>query len=207
MLPLAHAGIPLGAAWLWHSVASRPALSDRGCQVSEKNNANHVSGSSGNPSHAFSLVERLDYRFLLLGALLPDLLDKLVGQVLLADTFSNGRIVGHTMLFVVLILAFGIWLRVWRGSAGLIWLSFGCLAHLVLDEIWLTPQTFLWPLYGWSFERLDLSNWVQGMVTALVTMPKVFIPEIIGAMVLVAFLVKLLRSGQVRVFFRTGLVA
>ncbi len=47
--------------------------------------------------------EKIDYRFLIVGAILPDLIDKPIGQYIFVSTFSNGRIFGHTILFVLLL--------------------------------------------------------------------------------------------------------
>ena len=63
-------------------------------------------------------------------------------------------------------------------------LVLGTGGHLVLDSMWLTPRTLLWPAYGLAFERVDLTNWAQGLLHGLVTSPAVYVPEIIRAIVL-----------------------
>jgi len=65
--------------------------------------------------------------------------------------------------------------------------------HLILDQMWLTPQTLLWPVYGSAFPKVDLSCWLENIFIALRTVPSVYIPEIIGALVLGIFLRQLMR--------------
>ena len=97
--------------------------------------------------------------------MLPDLIDKPMGQFLFQDTFSNGRIFGHTLLFSALILIASIILYYSRRrSTGLLCLPFGSIMHLILDGMWLTPSTLLWPLYGWQFEKVDLSGGIEARV-------------------------------------------
>ena len=49
-------------------------------------------------------------KYLVIGALLPDLIDKPLGRVIFASTIANGRIVGHTLLFSIFILLMGLYL-------------------------------------------------------------------------------------------------
>ncbi len=49
----------------------------------------------------------IDPRYLAIGALLPDLIDKPIGRVIFASTLANGRIIGHTLLFTLLIALTG----------------------------------------------------------------------------------------------------
>ena len=84
MLIFGHAGITLGAAVIVSSVAY-----NRKSQDVEKR------------SNLSSLPAYLDIRLLLIGSLLPDIIDKPVGQLIFRETFSNGRIFSHTLLFLL----------------------------------------------------------------------------------------------------------
>ena len=97
----------------------------------------------------------IDYRLILLGSMLPDIIDKPLG-IWLLDT---GRSIGHTLVFGSVLVAAGFTLYAWRCSTGLLGLSFASVIHLVLDQMWLAPRTLLWPAYGWSFERGDVEEW------------------------------------------------
>ena len=48
--------------------------------------------SRGVESWLTSLADRIDIRLLLIGSLLPDIVDKPVGYFFFRDTFSNGKI-------------------------------------------------------------------------------------------------------------------
>jgi inner membrane protein len=77
--------------------------------------------------------------------------------------------------------------------------------HLLLDQMWLDPRTLLWPIYGLTFERADLTNWAQNILSALFSDPAVYVPEIVGGgLILVVFSVRLIRNKEVRRFFRYG---
>jgi len=213
MFIFAHAGIALGTAVLLNAALSRRRISSnevnglepRTGSLSEKRSPKTYSQSRAT-TWLTSLANRVDIRVLLIGSLLPDIIDKPIGQYLFRDTFSNGRIFSHTLLFLTLISLGGL-LVYWRGrKTWLLALAFGTLIHLVLDVMWLTPRTFLWPLYGFSFGRIDLSHWIQDMLDGLLNQPVVVLPELAGAIVIGWFLWLLFRRGTVRAFLRSGRV-
>ena len=205
MLIFAHTGIPLSVAWLSHkAILQARHGSTAKPKVSRANSASAVDCLLDNRSGTDSLASRLDYRLMLLGSVLPDLIDKPLGIWLLRDTLSNGRVFAHTLLFAVLLMAVGIYVYIGRRKVNLLCLSFGNIAHLGLDEMWLDRGTFFWPLYDWSFERTDVSHWLDSIVVSLRTEPGVYIPEILGAPLLSIFLVSIIRKGKLYPFFRTG---
>ena len=61
-------------------------------------------------------------------------------------------------------------------------------------------------LYGFAFEKADLTHWAQNVSRALLTNPSVYIPEIVGAGILLWFALKLLRRREVYAFIRSGQV-
>lgn len=92
-------------------------------------------------------------RYLVIGAILPDLIDKPIGEVIFASTFSSGRIVGHTLLFSLLLFLIGLYMYERRRDIRVLSLASGSFLHLFEDRMVSDPQTFLWPLFGWSFPR------------------------------------------------------
>ena len=162
MLIFGHTGLTLGAAVVLNSVLGKrdhPAIRVNGlkgqCQPSLR--MPPAQNSISVNSWLYSLANRIDIRLLLIGSLLPDIIDKPVGQFFFRDTFSNGRIFCHTLLFLILISLGGLYLYYNRKKTWLLVLSFGTFTHLILDAMWRTPRTLLWPLYGLSFERVDLN--------------------------------------------------
>ena len=84
----------------------------------------------------------LDYRLVMLGAVLP------VGEVLL-----GGPRLAHTLLFAVVLLCV-VMLATRRRRLlrrRLISLPIGILMHLVLDGVWALADVFWWPAFGWGF--------------------------------------------------------
>ncbi len=79
-----------------------------------------------------------------LGAVLPDLIDKPLGLLFL----SYGRTFAHSLAFAVLLLALGAFLY-WRTRSPLgIALAAGVLSHQVLDLMWMEPAAWFWPFSG-----------------------------------------------------------
>ena len=153
------------------------------------------------------IFSQVDYRLLMLGSLLPDIIDKPLGTWLLRDSISNGRVFTHTLLFTLILAVVGIYLYVGKSRQGVLWLSLGCLTHLCLDQMWLIPRTLLWPAYGWSFQRQDISGWLGNGLSSLARNPGLYIPEIIGAIMLAAFFIDVFRQGKLYSFWKTGKVA
>jgi LexA-binding, inner membrane-associated putative hydrolase len=95
----------------------------------------------------------IDPRFLAIGALLPDLVDKPIGRIIFASSVANGRIIGHTLLFSFLLLLIGLYLYEKRRDIKVVALATGSFFHLFEDQMWAQPRTFFWPLHGLSFPR------------------------------------------------------
>ncbi len=213
MLILGHTGITLGAAVLLNSAlfknrpftmranAPRKQLLDSSQPLLSQH-----STLSSKTSPLTSLATRFDIRLLLIGSLFPDIIDKPVGIYFFRDTFSNGRIFCHTLLFVILIALAGLYLYQSRRKLWLLVFSFGVFSHLVLDQMWLNPRTLFWPLYGFSFEPEDLTDWVLHILRAPVSNPALLVSELIGGAILLWFIALLVRNRTVWAFIKQGKV-
>jgi len=200
MFPLAHLGITFGGTLVLHKAATlavarvpqeKPGVDDAGS----------LPGATAKRFQTRSLATWIDYRLILLGSMLPDIIDKPLGIWL----HISGRALAHTLVFAVVLVAVGFTLFAWRRSTGLLCLSFASGIHLVLDEMWLTPSTLLWPAYGWSFAPGDSSEWWIRWLNSLVANPDAYVPEITGGLLLGAFFFYLLiRRGRLYKFVRTG---
>lgn len=107
---------------------------------------------------------RIDYRVVMLGSILPDLIDKPIGRIFFQSYFQTSRLFGHTFLFDV-VLVLGIQL-VLRGKTARRWfvLPIGSLIHLALDSMWNLPVTLFWPLFGTRFPPEPAANyWLEVM--------------------------------------------
>lgn len=138
----------------------------------------------------------LDYRFVVVGALLPDIIDKPVGLYLLGEVFHSGRIMGHTLLFALMLLGLGLW-RYRRGNVVLLSLGIGTLLHLVLDEMWRQPVVLWWPVLGWSLVGNWTGDFLHAMWLAFQT-PYVLATEALGGLILAPFMWRVLRGLQRR---------
>ena len=197
VLLFGHLGITLAAGMLAKgALIKKPALE-------VKNRA-----PAGRPSSLALIRNHIDYRVLLIGSLLPDLIDKPLGDIFLYNVFQNGKIFGHTLVLNILLAALAIYaLKKWRHT-WLLALSFGSMLHLILDMMWLNSQTLLWPLYGWSFAKVDsvdFFGWLPTMFHYLTTDAMVYVPEIIGFTILAGFAARLIQKKQVYAFIRSGI--
>ena len=148
---------------------------------------------------------RLDYRIILSGSLLPDVIDKPLGLFLLPNLLDfNGRTIGHTLVFNLVLLAIGVLILKARGHYTLLVLALSSSGHLLLDQMWHTPQTLFWPFLGWGFPPgvPDLNDWMMFQLTA----QWLSIPEVIGLLVLAGFAIQMSRLRAIGVFFKTGTV-
>ncbi|WP_292366579.1 MULTISPECIES: metal-dependent hydrolase [unclassified Methanoculleus] len=116
-----------------------------------------------------AIARHLDDRrligFCALGAVLPDLLDKPVGHVLLGGSLNSGRIFGHGLLFLTLLLMAGIVLERRRQSFALLAVAGGVLSHQVLDAMWAMPVTWYFPLLG-PYEPYEFNDYFGNAILA-----------------------------------------
>jgi hypothetical protein len=92
---------------------------------------------------------RIDYRYILAGAVLPDVVDGVLNLAWLHE--PAGRSVAHSLLAVnVVAVVVLVGLRGERRLA-VFGLAVGWLLHLVGDGMWQAPRTFYWPAFGSDF--------------------------------------------------------
>jgi membrane-bound metal-dependent hydrolase YbcI (DUF457 family) len=134
-----------------------------------------------------------DMRWLLAGAVLPDLIDKPIGQVLLKSSFENGRIFGHTFILALALFIAGTYQWKRRGDSRVLLLAFGVASHLILDRVWAEPTTALWPSMGPFLHHPSMQT-ITEQILEYVRDPVFWVSELSGA----AFLVFSLRYLGVR---------
>ena len=124
----------------------------------------------------------LDYRLVILGSLLPDIIDKPIGYIIFQKYYENGWIYGHTLLFSLLLLILG-----YSIAAKYSVLGFSTLLHLIEDGVIVyMPGTFLWPLLGWNFSKNGefTSKWIEHIISSLYTDQYLQITEFAGLTVI-----------------------
>lgn len=122
----------------------------------------------------------VDLRFLSLGALLPDLIDKPLGTIVFAESLATGQHVGHSLAFSSILMAL-VLLLTSRGQRRrrLMAVAIGSLFHLALDAMWTVKETFLWPAFGWGFPPGPEDYW-SGLLQRLTSDPWILVQEGIG---------------------------
>ena len=183
MLPLGHTGIVLGIG-----AALTPL------RATGQTNGNWF----------LRLAEAVDIRILMVGALLPDIIDKPLGHYIFPEALGNGRIYAHTLLFSLLLLAGGWLLYRYRRRMWLLLLGAGSFLHILLDQMWTAPKAFFWPLFGFSFDKYVYDNYLGSMWEALFSNPGAYIPEIIGGLIVIWFGIVLLRRRKLLAFIIRG---
>ena len=117
----------------------------------------HLGGTVAVIRYAFR-DENMDLRFLMLGAVLADLIDTPIGLVFW-PTFGNVRLALHSLLFAAAIML-AVMLLARRGRPRKRWmpLAVGVLMQLVLDAMWRHPETLWWPFLGWEFSATGFTT-------------------------------------------------
>jgi inner membrane protein len=180
-----HVGITLGAAVAVQGlVDTGRGVVSRRQQPTQPVPARGISAIAG---WTESLSRSLDLRLLVLGSLLPDIIDKPLGIFL----FGDGRIFTHSLLVTLLVLVTGFYLFVNYKQKALLAVALGMAGHLILDSMWANPRVFLWPLYGWGFPLGARTSYLSVWLNTLTHVPRVYITEGIGLLVLVLLMAAL----------------
>lgn len=149
---------------------------------------------------------RIDYRVVLLGAILPDLIDKPIGKIFFEETFQTSRLYGHTLLFSVVAL-FAIQL-VLRGDTARTWfiLPIAMIIHLASDAMWADPQTLFWPAFGTQFPPNPTDSYWLDALLRVVTKPVEGIKEFagLGFLIYLGVAYGLHKRDGLRAFIKTG---
>jgi inner membrane protein len=142
---------------------------------------------------------RVDYRVVAIAALIPDLIDKPLGKIILRDRFDSGRIFGHSLLLNVALFCVLFFMR-GRAKRQFTLVPISSLLHLAEDGMWNYPRVFWWPLFGTTFPRQP------GYRLSSLLNPGLFIQEAIGLAVILFLLSahEMLNRRGIEAFLRTG---
>ena len=109
----------------------------------------------------------IDPTYLVIGSLLPDLIDKPLGMVIFSSTIANGRTIAHTLLFSFTLFLTGLYLYDKRGDIKVLTLASGSIFHLMEDQMWSSPRTLFWPIFGWHFHKNPHQTGLKYLFTLL----------------------------------------
>jgi len=82
------------------------------------------------------------------GSILPDLIDKPLGHIILAESLGYGRLIGHSLLGICIALAVGYLVYRFWGSVAGYGIAAGMFVHQILDSMWINREVWFYPLYG-----------------------------------------------------------
>ena len=186
MFPLGHVTVACGIVWVGANAIDRArGLPRAPVSVSDRTSFAH---------HPQRIASAVDYRLVALGGLLPDLVDKPLGGIVFRGFFDgNGHLIGHTLLFALLILLPGLYLWQRARDPRLAAVGVADLSHLLVDPVNHSPGTFFWPLLGTDFPE----------VTFLGTKLTV-LEESIAAVLILGVAYALYRGRRLQQFVLTG---
>ena len=151
-----------------------------------------------------------DYRAVIVGAMLPDIVDKPLGLWIAPDLVDRSlRSIAHSLLFGLLVLAIGGLFLVAQRSPRTMLLGVASSGHLIMDQMWRNPNVILWPFLGWEFatEYPSLGEWASSHLANLLTFFTDY-PELLGFLAILGFSAQILRPGSMkrnmRRFLATG---
>ncbi|MBE8539367.1 metal-dependent hydrolase [Geoglobus acetivorans] len=128
---------------------------------------------------------RFDYRLVVFASLLPDIIDKLIGRVILP--IGTGRLIGHTLLFILILTLISV------RRKNLLPLPLASFVHLLEDEMWNYPATSFWPLFG-NFrtgENISFQEYIMELLKQYEpSLSYTFISEVIGFIIILVFFLK-----------------
>ncbi len=143
---------------------------------------------------------KFSYPLIIIGSILPDLVDKPLGRVILP--LGSGRLIGHTLVFLLILIIIGLSLM----SIGLYWqvltLAIADALHLIEDRMWEQPIILLWPLLGgFQFHKaMSINDYITRLLQGYhPSFSMTFFSEVAGFVILLAYFVvqawKYLRKG------------
>jgi hypothetical protein len=95
----------------------------------------------------------IDPTYVVIGSLLPDLIDKPLGIIIYSSTIANGRTIAHTLLFSFTLFLAGLYFYDKRGDTKVLAIASCSIFHLMEDQMWASPRTLFWPFLGLRFRK------------------------------------------------------
>ena len=146
----------------------------------------------------------VDYRWLAVAAMLPDVIDKPLAMTVFRDSQTSQGL-AHTLLVHALVFAIG--LAIWRWKLLPYLLAFNM--HLLFDQIWHHQETLFFPFMGPDFDPYRFMGTPKAMVSVymdILKLPQIWLAEGIGLVILGLFFVyyRLYRWSNLRFFLATG---
>jgi inner membrane protein len=167
---------------------------------------------------------KIDYRPVLVGAILPDLLDKPLITLISQDSIHSGRIFSHTLIFNLLLLIVGLLLWKFKKKPWLVTLAAASLFHLFLDSMHLYPDILLWPFTSLSQAAgPDITDIIKYAINSILDQPfgkispdsiwksllrpATGIPELLGFIIIAFTAIRIISQKQLKNFIKKGRIS
>lgn len=149
--------------------------------------------------------QQVDYRFLLVGAVLPDIIDKPLGYLLSAGRKFGDKSFGHSLIFLLLMLGVVLFQHYKkRNTTATKTLLLGSTTHAPLDTMWHFPKILFWPFGDRLFLTPPYEAWVGTIYLGAYKITVLLAFEIIGGSILLYFLHLLILHNGISKFIITG---
>lgn len=147
---------------------------------------------------------RIDYRYVLVGAILPDVVDGVLG--LFFFNGPAGRWVAHSIVSLIVVTVAILMAFTGDLRQSVFGIGVGWLLHLVADGMWQAPKTFLWPAFGTGFANSPREPYSWDLFVHPLAHLGTWAGELIGVAVLAWFWVafRLGRGGRAKRFLADG---
>ena len=208
MLLFGHIGYTLAAGLLLNnSLHINRIISKETDEKSVNPKAIDLKGPSAKFWKLIQQTKGLDLRWVIIGSLLPDIIDKPIGHIIFKDTFGTGQIYCHTLLFAIFLFLAGYVASSIYKKNFILLIAFGNLMHLILDFMWRKPSILLWPIYGFTFEKstpIPFGEYLWNILRRTFQTPWAIIPEVVAAIITIWFIWVLIREKKFGSFIVKG---
>lgn len=150
---------------------------------------------------------KADYRVVMIGSMLPDIIDKPLGIYVFTQALDSGRVFCHTLLFVAVLALSSVILYRRKKQTWLAFLAIGSGIHLILDQMWQWPGILFWPLYGFDFgHRVGTGSYVVEIIKSNIDNLYTYETELVGIVILALFAAyyKLYEPARLKAFLLKG---
>lgn len=146
-----HLGLTLAVAVPAEFILRNRTVSGR---RNEHGKALPLAGVPARLANHFDLGIYFDFRLVMIGSIVPDILDKPLGFLIAPDLLNNNlRTIGHSGLFALAFVLAGLAIHFMLRNPQVLIMAVSSAGHLILDQMWNIRDTLLWPLLGLEFRQ------------------------------------------------------
>lgn len=160
----------------------------------------------------------IDYRIVMVGSVLPDIIDKPLIQIIYGLKSHDGHFIAHSLIFSGWAIVIGIIILIINTNKSVFLLGICSLIHQIFDKMMVMPNVFFLPNVNSShFIVLKRLEFIHNVTIPIYTRspylrdvviyfekPYVFISEVIGIMSILYFVCKLfINKGYIK-FLKYG---